>query len=69
MTTIGYAGATTGAYAAGAVIISEIMWGLDAGENESQYIELHNPGTADVTIDNKEWVISVGDASNWVRGH
>ena len=25
-------GATTGAYAAGAVIINEIMWGLDAGQ-------------------------------------
>ena len=28
----GYGGATTNAYAAGAVIINEIMWGLDAGE-------------------------------------
>ena len=27
----GYGGATTGAVAPGAVIISEIMWGLDAG--------------------------------------
>ena len=26
----------------------------------SQYIELHNPGTADITIDSKEWVITVG---------
>ena len=48
----GYAGATTNAYAAGALIINEIMWGLDFGEvlpadvKNSQYIELHNPGTA-----------------------
>ena len=56
----GYDGATTNAYAAGALIINEIMWGLDAGETTSQYIELHNPGTTDITIDSKEWVITVG---------
>ena len=59
----GYDGATTVAHAAGAVIINEIMWGLDGGADPvtgGQYIELHNPGTADVTIDNLEWVISVG---------
>ena len=56
----GYAGATTNAYAAGALIINEIMWGLDAGATTSQYIELHNPGTAAITIDSKEWVITVG---------
>ena len=56
----GYAGATTNVYAAGALIINEIMWGLDAGATTSQYIELHNPGTAAITIDSKEWVISVG---------
>ena len=59
----GYAGATTNAYAAGALIINEIMWGLNGGADPatgSQYIELHNPGTADVTIDSKEWVITVG---------
>ena len=34
----GYAGATTNAYAAGAVIINEIMWGLDAGaDNQPVY--------------------------------
>ena len=58
----GYNGATTKAYAKGDLIINEIMWGLDgAGETatNSQYIELHNP-TADITIDNLEWVISVG---------
>ena len=56
----GYAGATTNAYAAGALIINEIMWGLDGGGKDSQYIELHNPGTAAITIDSKEWVITVG---------
>ena len=59
----GYAGATTNVYAAGALIINEIMWGLNGGADPatgSQYIELHNPGTAAITIDSKEWVISVG---------
>ena len=59
----GYAGATTNAYAAGALIINEIMWGLNgAGDptTGSQYIELHNPGTAAITIDSKEWVITAG---------
>ena len=56
----GYTVATTNAYAAGTVIISEIMWGLDSAVKDSQYIELHNPGTAAITIDSKEWVITVG---------
>ena len=56
----GYTAADSTAYATGAVIINEIMWGLDGNDKTSQYIELHNPGTADVTIDNLEWVISVG---------
>ena len=57
----GYDGATTNAYTKGAVTISEIMWGLDAGETTSQYIELHNPNAAAaVTIDSKEWAIVVG---------
>ena len=56
----GYNGATTNAYAKRALIINEIMWGLDGNDTTSQYIELHNPGTADVTIDSKEWVITVG---------
>ena len=59
----GYTVATTNAYAAGTVIISEIMWGLDAGGTDSQYIELHNPSaTAAVAIDHLEWAISVGSA-------
>ena len=56
----GYSAATTNAYAAGAVIINEIMWGLDGNSPNGQYIELHNPGATAIGIDNKEWVISVG---------
>ena len=56
----GYTAATTNAYAAGAVIINEIMWGLDGNSPNGQYIELHNPGATAIGIDNKEWVISVG---------
>ena len=56
----GYAGATTNAYTTGALIINEIMWGLDAGGKDSQYIELHNPGATAINIDSKEWVITVG---------
>ena len=56
----GYTAATTNAYAAGAVIINEIMWGLDGNSPNGQYIELYNPGTAAIGIDNKEWVLSVG---------
>ena len=41
----GYNGATTDAHAKGALIINEIMWGLDGNDTTSQYIELHNPGT------------------------
>ena len=56
----GYTLATTNAYAAGAVIISEVMWGLDAGGKDSQYIELHNTTAADIGIDHLEWAIAVG---------
>ena len=56
----GYAGATTNAYTTGALIINEIMWGLDGAGKDSQYIELHNPGATAITIDSKEWVITVG---------
>ena len=58
----GYTAATTDAHAKGALIINEIMWGLDAGGTDSQYIELHNPGATAVTIDHLEWAISVGSA-------
>ena len=56
----GYDGATTNAYTARTLIINEIMWGLDAGETTSQYIELHNPGTTAIALDSKEWVITAG---------
>ena len=56
----GYAGATTNAHTTGALIINEIMWGLDGAGKDSQYIELHNPGATAITIDSKEWVITVG---------
>ena len=59
----GSVAATTNAYAAGTVIINEVMWGLDAGaNNQSQYIELHNTTAAPITLDTKEWVIAVGSA-------
>ena len=60
-----YTAASTNAHAAGAVIINEIMWGLNGvGDptTSSQYIELHNPGTADIGIDFKEWAVVVGSA-------
>ena len=57
-----YTAATTNAYTTGAVIISEIMWGLDGNSPNAQYIELHNPGTTAIGIDSREWVIAVGSA-------
>ena len=57
----GYDGASTNAYAAGVLQISEIMWGFDAGKPAAQYIELHNPGAIARGIDSKEWVIAVGE--------
>ena len=56
----GSVAATTNAYAAGTVIINEVMWGLDAGATTSQYIELHNTTAAPITLDTREWVIAVG---------
>ena len=59
----GYAGATSGAAAAGSLRISEIMWGLDAAgvaSTDSQYIEIQNTTAADIGIDDSEWVIAVG---------
>ena len=56
----GYTAASTNAYAAGAVIINEIMWGLDANSPNGQYIELHNTTAAAIGIDSKEWAIAVG---------
>ena len=56
----GYDGASTNAYAAGAVMISEVMWGLYDGETNAQYIELHNTTAADIGIDHLEWAIAIG---------
>ena len=65
----GYTAATTNAYTKGALIFNEIMWGLDAGGKNSQYIELHNPGTAAIGIDNKEWIITVGPVTSATVDH
>ena len=59
----GYAGANDTAYTAGQVIISEIMWGQDAGlaaadQAKSQYIELHNTTSSMIGIDKNEWVLA-----------
>ena len=59
----GYVGATTQQYAAGSVIISEIMWGLDTDSTNAQYIELHNTTAADIGIDHLEWAIAVGSGA------
>ena len=56
----GYDGASTNAYAAGAVMISEVMWGQYDGETNAQYIELHNTTAADIGIDHLEWAIAIG---------
>ena len=56
----GYDGAATKQYAAGSVIINEIMWGLDAGGTGSQYIELHNTTATAIGIDKNEWALVVG---------
>ena len=56
----GYAGATTGVVAAGSLKINEIMWGLDGGSTNGQYIEIMNTTDAEIGIDKNEWVIAVG---------
>ena len=57
----GYAGATTSsAKVADSLVISEIMWGLNGDATTSQYIEIQNTTTADIGIDDREWVIAVG---------
>ena len=48
---------TTGA-AMGSVVISEIMWGSDASQNDStksQWIELHNTTASAIAIGDKNW--------------
>ena len=57
----GYDGASTKTYANGAVIISEIMWGLNSARStDIQYIELHNTTAEAIGIDSWEWAIAVG---------
>ena len=50
--------------ATGDIVISEIMWGRDAGLDDkaatSQWIELHNTTAADISIDANEWVLTFG---------
>ena len=50
-------------YESEALVISEIMWGRDASlgnadATKSQWIELYNPGTADISIDLEEWLLA-----------
>ena len=50
-------------YTAEALVISEIMWGRDASLGhadsvKSQWIELYNPGAADISIDKEEWILA-----------
>ena len=62
----GYAGATTGAAAAGSLRISEIMWGLDGATTHGQYIEIQNTTSAAIGLDKNEWVIAVGAGADTV---
>ena len=39
------------------LVISEIMWGTDNGKADMQWIELYNPGPADLSIDPNEWIL------------
>ena len=58
-----YTAASTDAHAADAVIINEIMWGLNSARGtDIQYIELHNTTDEAIGIDSKEWAIAVGSA-------
>lgn len=66
----GYIANNTTTVAEGAVIISEVMWGRDEGaatgaQVKSQWIELHNTTPNHISIDEKEWVITFGTASNY----
>ena len=42
------------------VIISEVMWGNDSANTalKTQWIELHNRTDADISIDDREWVLN-----------
>ena len=63
----GYSGASARTIAPGDVIINEIMWGRDRGSTDSQYIELHNTTSTAIGIDENEWAISIGAASDAAR--
>lgn len=70
--TTGYHGSRKAAdegVADGTLVISEIMWGTDgmADKLDAQWIELHNPGATDVSIDREEWVLRF-DGPTPVRG-
>ena len=56
------------AYAAENVVISEILWGRDASLGnadaaKSQWIELHNPSDAAISIDKYEWLLAFSSGS------
>ena len=55
----------------GSVVISEIMWGTDGAADsvDSQWIELHNPGTADISIDVEEWVLRFDGQTPVIDSH
>ena len=61
---VGYPGARNTQYAPGAVLINEIMWGLDRTQVGSQYIELHNTTGLAIGIDKNEWVFAIGEGSD-----
>ena len=56
---------------AGDVIISEVMWGSDLGNNGamSQWIELHNTTKADISIDQREWVLNFSPSNALASRH
>ena len=43
----------------GSLIITEIMWGTQSGAVNNQWIELHNPGTADIVIAANTWFLGI----------
>ena len=56
------------AYAAGDVVISEIMWGSDASltntdPTKSQWIELHNTTSTAISIDENEWLLAFSNGA------
>ena len=43
----------------GTLIVTEIMWGSHNGAVNNQWIELHNPGTADLMIAANTWFLGI----------